>query len=374
MNHVLLVSDQPMPNFLPILNAEMKPDSVTLVVSSKMRSRADWLKSEIQKHQVKVLDDIDVGDDIFNINVIQRTLMDWADGNEELFTQSVLNVTGGTKPMAIAAQEVFRMGGRPVFYIDIVTDSVTWLNGERQPLQLSGSPTIKQFLGMNGIRVVAGDFQSIVENENWRHFYTEIAADPCKWALSIRALNWIAFQAERRRTNELEVDDATLESPDWPEMSRMLHTYGLVTHANDQRERFCSAEARRFCNGNWLEHYVFETLKKLHFDRKRAMMNVKIVDAKGNSNELDAVVLHGNTCYVIEDKTKYMQRANSTDNVVYKLAQLSARMGLRAKGILVSALDVRPVDKDRAKAYNVDVIDWLPDLESNFRRIFGIVG
>ena len=61
MNHVCLVSDQPMPNFLPILNRRLKPESVTLVVSERMRARAEWLKREIAKHQVAILDDIDIG-------------------------------------------------------------------------------------------------------------------------------------------------------------------------------------------------------------------------------------------------------------------------------------------------------------------------
>ena len=49
MNHVLLVSDQAMPNFLPVLNKELKPTTVTLAVSSKMQHRAQWLKNEIEK-------------------------------------------------------------------------------------------------------------------------------------------------------------------------------------------------------------------------------------------------------------------------------------------------------------------------------------
>jgi len=374
MNQVLLVSDQPMPNFLPVLNSAMKPDSVTLVVSSKMRKRAEWLKAEIAKHQVKILPDIDVGDDVADINAIQSTLMNWVDANEKVFGQSILNVTGGTKTMAIAAQEVFRHIGdspRPVFYVDIATDKVTWLNGEHEGMSLLSTPTLGQFFRLNGIEIVSGDFSPVVENEKWRHFYGEIAADPRKWALPIRALNGIAFQAEDNRTRDFEVNDETLALPNWIEMSQMLHADELVTYKQGGKEEFCSSEARRFCNGIWLEHYVFEVLKSFGFDKKRALMNVKIVDDRGNQNELDSVVLRGNTCYVIEDKTKNMRGAGVVDSAVYKLAQLSSKMGLKTRGILVSALGVRPVDKDRARAYNVEIFDWLPDLEGNLRRLFG---
>ena len=125
MKHqLLLVSAQPMPNFLPILNSELKPEVVTLVVSDKMKDRAGWLKKEIAKHQVAVLPDIEIGNAETDIAAIQDTLMKWADERPDLMDESVLNATGGTKPMAIAAQEVFRMANRPVFYVDVATDMV----------------------------------------------------------------------------------------------------------------------------------------------------------------------------------------------------------------------------------------------------------
>ena len=372
MNHVLLVSDQAMPNFLPILNSEMRPASVTLVVSERMRSRAEWLKREIGKHQVAILPDIDVGNCVSDIKAMQDVFLKWGGDHPEVFSESILNVTGGTKPMAIAAQEVFRMENRPVFYVDITTDSVTWISGECNRVVLSNEPTLNQFLGLNGISIRSGDFKSVVMNEKWRHFYGEVASDPRKWGACVRALNRIAFWADQDGSRHFEVADEDLALPFWDEMSQMLHADELVKYCGDGYcEEFTSADARRFCNGIWLEHYVFEVLKSFGFDRKRAMMNVKIEDTKGNLNELDAIVLHGNVCYVIEDKTKNMQRGNAADSAVYKLAQLSSQMGLKARGILISALGIRRSDRERARAYNVEVLDWLPDLKSGLARIFG---
>jgi hypothetical protein len=374
MNHVLLVSEQPMPNFLPILNVELRPDTVTLVVSDKMKDRAMWLKTEIEKHQVKILPDISIGSNVSNIAEIQAKLLRWADENSLLMENSALNVTGGTKPMAIAAQEVFRMAGRPVFYVDVSTDSAMWLpqgNEVSNIIHLQKTPTIGQFFGLNGITIVAGDFRSVLPNDKWAHFYSEVASAPQKWASAIRELNRIASEAELNRSLEFSSDEASFRIPEWSELMEMLHVDELVRYKKNGRdEDFCSAEARRFCNGVWLEHYVFEKLKSMGFDKKHALMNVKISDARGNFNELDAVVLHNNICYVIEDKTRNMKRDGVADSAVYKLAQLSSKMGLKARGILVSALDVRSVDEERARAYNVDVIDWLPRIEEEFNRIF----
>jgi hypothetical protein len=374
MNHVLLVSDQAMPNFLPVLNKELKPTTVTLAVSSKMQRRAQWLKNEIEKHQVQILPDIELGENVADVNMVQSVFVKWADDNKELFENSVLNVTGGTKPMAIAAQETFRMGGRPVFYVDIASDYVSWLNDSSQNHLLSSQPTLTQFFGLNGIKIKEGDFKSVVDNEKWRHFYAEIAGDPQKWALSIRALNGIASEAEENESLKFNVPSDVCYYPGWNEMIEMLHGDELICYKkNGGGEKFSSFEARRFCNGIWLEHYVFEILKSFGFDRKRAMMNVKIEDSKGNKNEFDAVFIHKNTCYVIEDKTRNMKRDGVADAAVYKLAQLSSKMGLRVKGILISALSVRSVDKERARAYGVEIIDWLPSLENEFKRILRIL-
>lgn len=84
-----------MPNFLPILNSELKPESVTLVVSDKMKDRAEWLKKEIAKHQFEILPDIEIGGAETDINAIQDALMVWAVKNPKLMRESVLNATGG---------------------------------------------------------------------------------------------------------------------------------------------------------------------------------------------------------------------------------------------------------------------------------------
>ena len=374
-----------MPNFLPILNQKLKPEAVTLVVSDKMKDRAAWLKTEIAKHQVTVLPDIEIGNAETDIADIQDILMKWADEHKALLEESVLNVTGGTKPMAIAAQEVFRMGGRPVFYVDVATDKVSWVSGSGEALQLEKSPTLSQFLGLNGFELESGDFTSTVENGKWRHFCDEIASSPSDWARALGSLNARASLAvdrytsahnNREKSSALAFNycDSELANVKWNDMLEMLHADELISGATTS-ERFVSIEAARFCAGIWLEHYVFSVLKGFKFDKRRALMNARIIDAKGNRNELDSIVVHRNTCYVIEDKTKNMKvhgDVNVADQAVYKLAQLSRNMGLRAKGILVSARSVRREDRDRAQTYGVEIIDWLPNLGCRLKGIMGL--
>ena len=280
MNQVLLVSDQAMPNFLPILNQELKPDSVTLVVSDKMRDRAEWLKNEIAKHQVTILPDISIGSNASDINAIQNILMEWAGTNSEVFSDSVLNVTGGTKPMAIAAQGVFQLENRPIFYVDIATDSVSWVSGNdgNTSISLTNQPTLSQFFGLNGIVIKAGDFKSIIENERWRALYHEIARNLRRWALPLKALNNIAIRAEHDGSLEFDPSDGEMNLPNWKDVLASLRSNELLRGENGRgrMEQFWSIEARCFFKGRWLEYYVFDLLKSFGFNRRHALMNVII--------------------------------------------------------------------------------------------------
>lgn len=370
MNHVLLVSDQAMPNFLPLLNLEMKPDSVTLVVSERMSDRAEYLKCEIKKLGISVEDDIGIGMDTADIPRIQQRLLDWAAAHEELFSKSCLNVTGGTKPMAIAAQEVFRSSDRPVFYVDIGTDCVTWIaSGEdcRECVQLTKQPTLKQYFAINGKALRAGSFQSTVQNEKWRRLCEMFACDMRKWSVPLGCLNAAAQECEQRE--RLEVDThSNIGKGSWDELVTELYGNELIRQDNPRFIRFTGTAARTFCSGEWLEHYVFQTLKRLGFSRRETLMNAVISNP---DNELDAVALFHNTLYVIECKTKNMRREGVADDAIYKLAQVVRNGGLRAKGVLVSCRSVRSADKLRADAYGITVIDDLSRLEELLRVVMG---
>ena len=330
-----------------------------------------------------MLDDILIGDEVADLNGIQKKLIEWADAHKELVARSILNVTGGTKPMAIAAQEVFRMMDRPVFYVDVATDVVTWVSGVRENVSLTKQPTLNQFFGLNGV-VANGAFKSVVENEKWRFFGDEIAKRIQEFSRPLGRLNyWAAKSVEdMERARDLKAQRQSLlflygkqelSLGNWQNLLDMLHAHELI--AGDYgNERFISESAARFCAGAWLEHYVFVMLKKLGFDKRHAMMNVEIKDVWGNRNEFDSIVLSRNNCFVIEDKTRNMKigkQNNAADNAIYKLAHLTRQMGLRTHGILVSARPLRPVDCDRARAVGISVIDYLPDLEKELKRIVG---
>lgn len=366
MHHLLLVSDQPMPNFLPVLEPTLRPDRVTLAVSKPMRPKADALRAVFGSMGIPVDNDISI-DDPSEIAAIQAVLIDWLDAHAD--QDIALNLTGGTKPMSIAAQEAFRMAGKPAFYVDIRTDRATFIERDRPPVPLVNQPTLGQFFQINGTSVESYETSVALPNAKWSTLAETFAADIARWQVPLGYLSKLAAEAEQDGCLECGRPREADSVARWDDL--LVELYGNeLTRSLDGKLSFRSSDARAFCQGIWFEHLVFSRLRARPFDGKRLWRNVKLLGAGDESNELDVAALYRNTLYIVECKARNMTRDGVVDAAVYKLAELTRRSGLRAKGILASARPVRDADKRRAKAYGIEVIDEPAMLGAKFRTLF----
>src|SRR5690625_7686680 len=91
-----------------------------------MQKQADYLEQVIKPRGIKVVQQPLTVIDDFSAMQEQLMAMVESEPKEEI----ALNATGGTKWMAIAAQEVFRMNGSTVFYVKAKDDKVLFLDGD----------------------------------------------------------------------------------------------------------------------------------------------------------------------------------------------------------------------------------------------------
>ena len=101
-----------------------------------MAGRAAALESVLRESAVKVTR-IALDDEHDLIMALEKALLDLAasrDGED-----IALNVTGGTKLMALAAQSVAQLAGWRVFYVHVDTDEVIWLGQGTQRKKLGGA-------------------------------------------------------------------------------------------------------------------------------------------------------------------------------------------------------------------------------------------
>ncbi|MBR1837005.1 MAG: DUF1887 family protein [Kiritimatiellae bacterium] len=366
MHQLLLVSDQPMPNFLPLLSEELKPHAVTLAVSPQMQRKADALKSEVGALGIRTEDDLLLADPS-DIAAIENSVCNWLDAHAG--EDVALNLTGGTKPMSIAAQEAFRMAGKPAFYVDIRTDRASFVDPGHDPIALSRQPTLGQFFRINGTAVDSREQALSLPNPKWATLAETFAGDIAHWQKPLGCLARLATEAEQERRLECGRPREADGVERWDEL--LVELYGNeLTRTNDGRLAFRSSDARRFCQGQWFEHLVFSRLRSRSFGPNRLWRNVKLTGTGDETNELDVAALYRNTLFIVECKARNMTQDGVVDNAVYKLAELAHRSGLRAKGILASARPVRDADKRRANAYGIAVFDNPATLDAQFRRLF----
>jgi hypothetical protein len=110
--HLILVSAQPIPNLTPILDDNLRPKKVVMLVSPGMQERSNALENIYKPRGISVercLIDDPWDADRIREQVEDLLLTQYPDGG------IALNATGGTKLMSIAAYEAFRSCQLPVY-------------------------------------------------------------------------------------------------------------------------------------------------------------------------------------------------------------------------------------------------------------------
>ena len=358
-HHLCLVSDQLVPNYRPVLEKELRASQVTLAVTKGMEKKAQALAGELKRHGFPV-ETLSLGEDASDFAHLQDCLMSWLETHKG--ENVVLNVTGGTKPMAIAAQEAFRMADKPVFYVDIYTDRVWWLGpGEearkwtvREPLQ--HPMEVKTYLSLYGYQMLGQ--KEVYEYPEWLPMAETFARNALAWENAITCLNGIAQKCEK--ANSLYPDPKELQQKwkAWQDILKHLCRHRLlVPDAAKQKERFASVEARDFIKGGWLEAYLFTHIKAIYPNKGMTFMNAIVDPGKQPPNEIDVLTVVKSSLYFFECKTRDYTDKGSASGAIYKIDSLKEKIGgLRATGILVSYREPNEYDIRRAKGYGLGYI------------------
>lgn len=356
--HFCMVSDQAAPNLLPLLDDGMKPEKVVLLVTDKMQQQANHLEQVIKPRGVKVVQQkLDVVDDFSGM---QNQLMAMIEN--ESATDIALNATGGTKWMAIAAQEVFRMNGSAVFYVKVEDDKVLFLDGDLPSHNLSQRIDLKSYVQAYGY-----DFRETNKAagmpQNLRMLCESMVTKVEEWQGAIGNLNFLASMAEDKKTLLIPLN--TIKYPD-PQLNVLLNECelaGLLKGNSTQQVHFADEASLAWANGGWLEYYVNGRLNELKGegviqDSPRLNLHIQRIGASSH-NEVDVCFMARNRLHLVECKTKRMSGKGTAEmaaETMYKLDSISDLGGLATKSMLVSYRKLRPEDERRAKDLRIKVV------------------
>lgn len=354
--HVLLVSQQAAPNLLAALDPALRPAEAVLVVSDKMKDRAGALErvlneGGVRTHRLRLADEHDYP-------ALESALLELAAsrGGESI----ALNVTGGTKLMALAAQSIALAAGWSVFYVDADTDEVIWLGqraGQRQ--RLTEQLRLRHYLMGYGFDLGSSSSRPPAD-DRLADLIQTLLLQIGSLEKPLGQLNWLAQQAEDRRALSITIDARQSDDPGLTALLRQFQEADVLTVLGNTLT-FPDETRRGFAKGGWLEHHLHRVVSAQGkaLGLRDLAANLEVTDAGGVTNELDLVFLARNRLFIVECKTARMDKpqAPKANDTLFKLAEIVRRVGgLGARGMLASYRPLRDSEQRLARALNIELI------------------
>ncbi len=366
--HLCLLHNTATSNITPALDPSFKPEQVILVYGAAQQKRADNLGRILRESGIEVLRrEID---DIRDINVIRRCLEHLLLEENYLDKDIALNASGGTRPMSLAAHELFKSAEKPIFYVHPHTDEVTWLHDKNiEGFNVANRIKIPAFCRAHGAETAINHREPLSARQ--REFTEYLIEHADYFRRDLSTLNWLAKQAEKH----LRVDVGRERVRVSGELEELIHAFdaqGLCEFDGRMLE-FPNETARFFVNGGWLEYHVFaqiQGLRKQYPCIQDVAQGVEVVrhqSGRAVKNEIDVAFLANNHLHIIECKTKrYHSKRHNQDNLatldtpgadtLYKLDTLKGLLGnQQAQVMLASYHDLSKWDKQRAKDLDVQL-------------------
>jgi hypothetical protein len=353
--HILLVSKQAAPNLLPALDPALKPAEAVLMVTGKMQPKADALEAVLREAGVKT-SRVALADE-HDFARLENALLDVA---SERDGQSIaLNVTGGTKLMALAAQSVAQEAGWAVFYVDVDTDEAIWLGKAPNRQPLTQQLRLPHYLRGYGFCLQEG-IDRPQPSQRHNELLTTLITQVGSLEHALGQLNWLAQTAEDKKRLQVTLNESQRDSRSLEALLRIFEDAGVL-RTQGNALTFTDENERDFAKGSWLEHHVFRTVSTLSGElriRDKAA-NLVVVDAGGVKNELDVAFMAKNRLFVIECKTARMDKpeAPKANDTLFKLSEICKRVGgLGTRGLLASYRPLGESEKRLARALDIEVV------------------
>jgi len=375
--HLCLVSAQATPNLLPVLDDDWRPGKVVLAISPQMKSAAQALAQVIRGKGNGVAVELMELPDAYDYVALQEAFLAWLVAHKDEST--ALNVTGGTKLMAVAAQEAFRSDDRPVLYVSVESDEVIVIGEGARSRPLRARLKVRDLLESHGFAIEQQQQPAV--SRDVRDLCARVIDRVASSGRALGQLNRLAEQANRAPGLSVRMSDTLFDSRSLADMVALFEDAGQL-RTDGPTLRFPNETARSFVNGGWLEQHVFNAVQDLRGQDDRitdVVMNVKVIHPDGRTrNEADVAFLFRNTLHLIECKTANLANEGTggddkATEAIYKMEALLKLGGLRTRGMIVDyrgALSAHQPNLDRARAAGIEVISGagLRDLKGRITR------
>ena len=379
---VCLISDQHIPNLLTV--HAVKPDLLVLIVTPDMERKnaaANFLKALeiggmkelLNKDRHKIVPLKEENSIPIAKKVFQDIIKDYSED------EWIVNITGGTKPMSIAAFEFFKSRNNTTMVYVPINDQSRALNFTREgeSLKLDHEVTIGQFLAGYGFELLK-DKSEVIEKEtlvmSWfdASIYLVAHCNDQEVKRFLKSLSTISGQRNGRKNGLTILDSDELYLMDDALLSCLASLFPSIKLKNNSITGSLNANEVEFLTGGWLECFILILLSK-HSDKlgiREVHLNLEVISrgpiAARPKNEWEITFMHGQSLCFIECKTGD-QKGRRESEILYKVEAIKKQLGaLRVKSYLATTSPI-VIDKitgkikehlaTRAALYNCKIIE-----------------
>ncbi len=378
ITHLCLVSSQITPNLTPALDPSLRPARVVLLTSPDMRQQAAWLGTVLNRRGIRV-DEWPI-ENPWDVEQVQDRVLELLETLSQATAEGVLtlNVTGGTKPMALAAYEACRAYDLPIFYVHPERDRLIWLHPRGRPaLELDNRVKLDDFLAAHGTALISRQDRAVPRR--LRALTDWLVTQNAHIARPLATLNWLASRAQNGLVTP-ELDTRQQQDTGLGELIARFADEGLLSRRG-KRLQFPDEDARFYVNGGWLEEHVYGVLRALRGELPHIQDLARSVDITRESgrgdpvpNEIDVACLADNRLHVIECKTRTWSDNSSNGpgaEALYRLDTLGDLLGgIQTRSMLISYRELPAPVLRRASALHVGVCHGarLPEMSAILRN------
>ena len=357
--HICLISNQAAANLLPVTEPRLEPKHAVLVVSPEMKDKAYWfrlaLKEVLPQLSVETLELASA----FDLGAMMDAFFGLFDRLQTAGHAPLLNVTGGTKPMAIAALRAAECADAPSFYLELERNAVTFLSKERTTIHLERRQNLKAYLLAYGLKLKKPEPSAVPFTAELKALTERLIRTP-SYKANYGQINWLA--AEAGKSELLTADCSGLHEGAQAILDEFERS-GLLT-VRGRNVRFSGEAARFFVNGGWLEAYAANVAQSTFPDSK-VISNAKIevlpnvrssATDKPVENELDVLFWAREHLCVMECKTSNLSGDERVENVIYKVSSIEQNFGKKVIPMLLSYKPLSDTARSRAKSCGIRVV------------------
>lgn len=370
---VSLVSEQTVPNILAIHH--FKPDELLFISTDDMEKKR---KCEAIIKTLEALG-LQYADRSNKILVQEDSILDchkkfdqWIAGREN--AEFIVNLTGGTKIMSIAAYEYFKDYSSRMVYIPIPKNQFIM----PFPKKIPGKPT-ELTLRLKVVHYLTAYGLEITNKEKLNGYHCEAVkrAELSEWIVHRynklkNALIWLSGNLRSHRDDSEFYLHGDFRGAN-PDEITFFKKLGISYADSLISKKFTRSEIR-YLTGGWLEEFCFNIVAKfIERGIDDVVIGLKMKNAQGRDNEFDVMFTIENALYFIECKSLDQHDDKNVD-VLYKIGALQKEFGLKVRSFLVTTSsyilkngDIRQSVRARAEQFNTQVIP--PAQVPNFRKV-----